>query len=328
MCGRLRRSRRARDAQEGRPHAEALSAHVEFLHEDARDAEEVHQRQVAHGHDAGRAFAAIRRRRGFVHGLRRRYGAPHDARGDGFCLRQGKHRYRQFDRLLDGLCLDVSLQSVSRAVDEFALRERARRRHGHPRALGSNGLARQTTLGHRWRRCDARHRLPKPEPHVGQRHEHQGARARHAGLFQHRRAIVHRHVHGPEHEVQRSRHKDSRQDRAAQRTRPDLHDAPEHVRGADQLCDVESLLQIHHRCQRIRRPGGGERLYDVPARTRRRRQHGRTTRRSRATRSSTRSRPPRRRGCSARSTPIPATRCSPGTPTSSTPTCASWRWPW
>ena len=31
----------------------------------------------------------------------------------------------------------------------------------------------------------------------------------------------------------------------------------------------QSLLQIHHRRERIRRPGGGQRLYDLPARTRR-----------------------------------------------------------
>jgi hypothetical protein len=111
---------------------------------------------------------------------------------------------------------DVSLQSVSRVVDELALRERARRCDGHPRPLGSDGLEGQKlwVIGGDGAMLDIG--FPKLEPHVGQRHEHQGARARHAGLLQHRRAILHRHVPGQNTKFSPFTAEDSRQERGAQ----------------------------------------------------------------------------------------------------------------
>jgi hypothetical protein len=99
---------------------------------------------------------------------------------------------------------------------------------------------------------------------------------RHAGLFQYRRPVLNRSYMGQNTKfgygsVLKGRSR-------AQGTRADLHDAPEHLRGADQLCDVKPLLQIHHRRERIRRPAVVS-VYDLPARTRR--GHGDATKQTR-----------------------------------------------
>ena len=60
-------------------------------------------------------------------------------------------------------------------------------------------------------------------------HEHQGVRARHAGLLQHRRPGLDQHLHGPEHQDERPRQGDRRQAGAPQGDRPDRHDAPADV---------------------------------------------------------------------------------------------------
>ena len=95
--------------------------------------------------------------------------------------------HRRRHRLQHGLHLDVSVQPVPGAVDELAVRERPGRRHGRAHALGPDGLAGQAAVVHRRRRGDVRHRLPVAVADVRQRHEHQGVRARHAGLLEHRR---------------------------------------------------------------------------------------------------------------------------------------------
>ncbi len=86
-------------------------------------------------------------------------------------------------------------------------------------------------------------------------HEHQGVRARHAGLLQHRRPGLDQQLHRPEHEDERARQGDRRQAGAAQGDRPDRHDAPADVRRADDLRPHQPLLQGGARRAGVRRPG-------------------------------------------------------------------------
>ena len=68
--------------------------------------------------------------------------------------------HRRRHRLQHGLHLDLSVQPVPGAVDQFAVRERPGRRDGRAHALGPDGLAGQAALVHRRRRGHVRHRLP------------------------------------------------------------------------------------------------------------------------------------------------------------------------
>ena len=101
--------------------------------------------------------------------------------------------------------------------------------HRRAHALGPDGLEGQAAVVHRRRRRDVRHRLPVAVAAVRQRHEHQGVRARHAGVFEHRRPGLDRELHRPEHQDERSRQGDRRQAGAPQGDRPDRHDASAHV---------------------------------------------------------------------------------------------------
>ena len=98
---------------------EWYKAAFNFYREHAGNAQEVHQRKSPRRHDAGRTLAALRRRRRILHGLRRSHGAAHDACGDGFRLRQGKHRHGCGHRLQHGVHVDLSVQSVSDRMDQF-----------------------------------------------------------------------------------------------------------------------------------------------------------------------------------------------------------------
>ena len=80
--------------------------------------------------------------------------------------------------------------------------------------------------------------------HVRLGHEHQGVRARHAGLFQHRRPGLDQQLHRPEHQDERARQGDRRQAGAPQGDRPDRHDAPADVRGPDDLRPRQPLLSL------------------------------------------------------------------------------------
>jgi pyruvate ferredoxin oxidoreductase beta subunit len=135
----------------------------------------------------------------------------------------GHHRGH---RLQHRLHLDLSLQSVPRSLDQLAVRKRPGRRHGGSHALGPDRLGRKAALVHRRRRGDVRHRLPVALADARHGNEHQGLRARYAGLFQHRRPGLDQHVHRPEHEDERARQGDRRQAGAPQGDRPDRHDAP------------------------------------------------------------------------------------------------------
>ena len=272
MRGRLRQPRRPHHVDEGHRDPQNLPAHLQLLPQAPGDAEGIHQRQAPERHDAHRAQPPLCRRRGFLHGLRRRHRAPHDACCDRLPIRQGKRRHRQLHRLLHRLRVHLSLQPLPRPVDQLALRERPRRRDGRPRPLGPDGLGRQEALGRRRRRRDARHRLPITLPHARLGHEHQGAHPRHTGLLEHRRPVFDGHLQGAEHQVLRPRQGHPGQDRTPQGNRADCDDAPEHVRRADLLRHVEPLLQVHHGGQRVRRPGGHQRLHHLPARARRGRQ--------------------------------------------------------
>ena len=89
---------------------------------------------------------------------------------------------------------------VPGALDQLAVRKRPGRRHRRAPALGPDGLAKEADLVHRRRRRHVRHRLPVAVAAAGQRHEHQGLRARHPGLFQHRRPGLDRQLHRPEYQ--------------------------------------------------------------------------------------------------------------------------------
>ena len=122
-------------------------------------------------------------------------------------------------------------------------------------ALGPDGLAGQADLVHRRRRRHVRHRLPGAVAAARQRHEHQGVRARHAGLLQHRRPGVHGELHRPEHQDVGPRQDGRRQAGTPQGNRPDRHDAPAHLRGPDDLRPHQPLLQGGAGRAGVRRPG-------------------------------------------------------------------------
>ena len=107
--------------------------------------------QSAHRHDAEGADARVRGRGGFMCGLRRGNGAADDVRGDGGEIWRPVGD-RGGDGLQYGVYIDVSVQSVFGAVDEFAVRKRAGRRDGRAGAVGPDGLARQAAVVHRRRR--------------------------------------------------------------------------------------------------------------------------------------------------------------------------------
>ena len=234
----------------------------------------VRQRQPAHRHDAQGADPHLHRRRRLVRGLRRGDGLADDVRGDRLEVRRPVgHRRRH--GVQHGLHLDLSLQPLPRSLDQLAVRERAGLRHRRADAMGPDGLAGPAALVPGRRRRHVRHRLPGALPAAGQRHEHQGVRARHPGLFQHRRPGLHQQLHRPEHQDERARQGPRRQARAAQGDRPDRHDAPADLRGPDHLCAHEPLLPVGAGRARVRRPGDRRLLHDLPARARRGRQHGR-----------------------------------------------------
>jgi ferredoxin len=180
---------------------------------------EVHQRQPADRHDAQGADAHLRRRRRLVRRLRRGDRAAHAVRRHRRQVRRPVgHRRRH--RLQHGLHLDLSVQPVPGAVDQLAVRERPGRRDGRAHALGPDGLAGQAAVVHRRRRGHVRHRLPVAVADARQRHEHQGVRARHAGLFEHRRPGLDQQLHRPEHQDERPRQGDSAASRSAARRSP------------------------------------------------------------------------------------------------------------
>ena len=75
--------------------------------------------------------------------------------------------------------------------------------------------------------------------------------------------------------MSRARQGPRRQAGTPQGNRPDRHDAPAHLRGPDDLCPRQPLLQVGAGRPGIRRPGHRRLLHDLPARARRGRQHGR-----------------------------------------------------
>ena len=184
----------------------------------------VRQRQFADRYDAQGADAHLHRRRRKLRRLRRG-----DGSADALCRHRGEIRrsvgHRRRHRLQHRLHLDLSLQSLSRSVDQFALRKCPVNGDGGPQPLGPVGLARPAALVLRGRRGDVRHRLSVPLPPAGLRHEDQGLRARYAGLFQYRRAGLDLQLHRPEHQDERPRHGHRRQAGAPQGNRPDRHDA-------------------------------------------------------------------------------------------------------
>ena len=119
MRDRLRRPRPQNDSQIRRDDGEHPQE-PSLLQTDRPLQRGLHQRQPADRHDAQRANPHLRRRGGFVRGLRRRHGPADDVLGDGGQVRRPVgHRRRH--RLQHGLHFDLSLQSLPRALDQFAL---------------------------------------------------------------------------------------------------------------------------------------------------------------------------------------------------------------
>ena len=228
-------------------------------------------RQGARRPHAWRARLRLRRRRGFVCRLRRGDRHPHDGRRNAPGARSRFDGHRRRHRLQLRLRRDLSVQPVPRAVDELAVRERAGRRHGHPRALGPGWASRAKALGARRRRRDVRHRLPVALSHGRVRRGHQGPRARHAGLLEHRRPGVDGDVRRPGHQADRLRQSTARQARAAQGARPDPHEPRRGVRGPGQHRARQPLLPCGHGRQRVPRPGRADRLHALHAGARHRR---------------------------------------------------------
>ena len=167
-------------------------------------------------------------------------------------LRQGKHRHRQLDRLPDGLCLDVS--PTIRISCRGPIRAFSRTRPPTPWASARVGIrwAGRKQLWVIGGDGAVSTSVSKLESHVGQRHEHQSARARHAGFIPTPADKSSTAVHGQNTKFSVHGKSHSRQRSSGARNSYAICMMPEHVRGADQLRDANHFYKIHHRRQRIR----------------------------------------------------------------------------
>ena len=185
----------------------------------------------------------------------------------------GHHRRH---RLQHGLHLDVSVQSVPRAVDQFAVRKRPGRRHGRAHRAGTRWAGQtsrsgasaatgrcSTSASSRCRACSPRGMNIKVFVLDTQVYSNTGGQASTSTYTGQNTKMS---VHGKKYR---------RQAGTPQGDRPDRHDAPAHVRRADDLRPHQPLLQGGARRAGVRRPGRHQLLHDLPARARRRRQHGR-----------------------------------------------------
>ena len=157
-------------------------------------------------------------------------------------------------------------------VDELALRERPRRRAGHPRPLGPGGPPGPAAVGARRRWRDVRHRLPGPlaDGRLGRRH--QGPGPRHAGLLQHRRPGLDGLVRRPGHQaVAPSARRSTAGPSGARSWARILAGARRGLRGPDDARAHQPLLPGGDGGQRVPGPGGDRRLHALPARARHRR---------------------------------------------------------
>ena len=203
--------------------------------------------------------------------LRRGDGDPDARRGDPPGPRTRLDGHRRGHRLQHGVRQHLPVQPVPRAVDELAVRERAGGRPRRPGALGPGRPPGAAAVGHRRRRGDVRHRLPGPVADGRLRRRHQGPRARHAGLLEHRRPGVDGVVRRPGHQAVGVRQGDPRPARAAQGARPDPRRPRQRVRGADDAGPHQPLLSGGHGGERLPGTGGRHRLLALPARARDRR---------------------------------------------------------
>ena len=104
----------------------ALRARLQLLPQPAGDAGRIPQREGTRRPDARRARPGLRRRRRLVLRLRRGDGAAHARRRHAAGPRPRVDGHRRRDRLQHGLRQHLPVQPVPRAVDELAVRERAR----------------------------------------------------------------------------------------------------------------------------------------------------------------------------------------------------------
>ncbi len=268
-AGHDRQGRRGADRRE---HARALRARHALLPLAAADARGLPQRQGAGRPDARRARHRLRRRRRLVRRLRRGDRDPPDGRGDAPGPRPRVDGHRRRHRLQHGLRQHLPVQPVPRAVDELAVRERARRSRmgirarwdqaGHPErrlwVIGGDGAMFDIGFG-------ALSRM------VASGDGHQGPGPRHAGLLEHRRPGVHGLVRRPGHQAVGVRQGAPRPDRAAQGARADPDGPRRGVRRPDDAGPPQPLPAHDHGGQRLPGPGRGHRLHAVPAGARHRR---------------------------------------------------------
>ena len=197
-----------------------------YLQEHRAAQRQVHQRQPAHRHDAQGADAHLRRRRRFVRRLRRGDGAADDVRRD---------RARSTATSGASSRRRAATRCTPRRTRTTRTWCRGRTRCSRtprptPSACGCAG----TRWAGRTSRCGSSAATGRCSTSASRRcrgcspsgHEHQGVRARHAGVLEHRRAGVDGELHRPEHEDERPRQGVRRQAGAAQGDRPDRDDAP------------------------------------------------------------------------------------------------------
>ena len=135
------------DGAGGRATVERYARDMRVLPLAAADPRRVPQREGTGRPDARRARDRLRRRRRLVRRLRRGDRDPHAGRGDAPGARPEVDGHRRGHRLQHRLRQHLPVQPVPRPVDELAVRERAGRRAGHPRALGPGRAIRSGACG-------------------------------------------------------------------------------------------------------------------------------------------------------------------------------------
>ena len=162
--------------------------------------------------------------------------------------------HRRRDRLQHRLRQHLPVQPVPRAVDELAVRERPGRRARASAPAGTRPAIRPAAVGPRRRRRDVRHRLPGAvaDGRLGRRH--QGPRARHAGLLEHRRPGLDRVVRRAGHQALRVRQGAPRPARAAQGAGADPDGPRRGLRRPDHAGPPQPLLPRDHGGQRLPGP--------------------------------------------------------------------------
>ena len=262
----------ADEPEPARVDARALRARHALLPLAAADAGRVPQREGAGRPDARRARHRLRRRRRLVRRLRRGDRDPHAGRRDAPGPRPRVDGHRRGDRLQHGLRQHLPVQPVPRAVDQLAVRERARRwrsgirarwdQAGHPDRrlwviggdgamydIGFQALSRMVASG-----ADIKVLVLDTQVY-----SNTGGQASTASLRR------------PGHQAVGVRQRAPRPAGAAQGARPDPDGPRRRVRRPDHAGAHQPLLPGRHGGERLPGPGRGHRLHACHARARHRR---------------------------------------------------------